>query len=55
MSILDVSDILEETVSDELVNLVNVEAKRHQGNAQTALLWSLACLWTHVQCFNCQL
>lgn len=35
--------------------LINIEAKRHQRNTQTALLWSLAWLRTHVQCLNCQL
>lgn len=36
-------------------NLINIKAKGHQRNTQTALLGSLACLRTHVQCLNCQL
>lgn len=35
--------------------LINIEAKRHQWNTQTALLRSLAWLRTHVQRLHCQL
>lgn len=35
------------------LHLVNVETKWHKGNTQTALLWSLTSLWTHVQYPHC--
>lgn len=38
-----------------MLYLIYIEAERHQGNTQAALLRSLAGLGTHVERLNCQL